>query len=56
MFQVSQTQEAYVLTLNYLHSEHLIHIYYVTYPLMIKVRSIINEPLENAKYLSETLQ
>ena len=48
-FTTTETAEAYVLNVNYAHSEHTILIYYLTYPVMVKVASIINQPLINAK-------
>jgi len=48
-FATTETTQAYILTLNYGHSQHTIIIYYVTYPLRIKVTSILNQPLANAK-------
>jgi archaellin len=58
-FIISETREAYILTVNYAHSKHAILIYYVTYPLTAKVTSIINQPLANAKvalYGSDNLE
>jgi len=48
-YATTETTQAYILTLNYGHSQHTIIIYYVTYPLRIKVTSILNQPLANAK-------
>jgi hypothetical protein len=48
-FGTTETTDAYILTLNYGHSQHTVIIYYVTYPLTIKVTSIVNQPLADAK-------
>lgn len=48
-FTTTETAEAYIINVNYAHSEYTILIYYVTYPLTVKVTSIINQPLANAK-------
>jgi len=50
-FDVTETEESFILRIQYAHSKHEIIVYYVTYTLTVEVVSIINQPLANAKVL-----